>query len=109
MEQLPTSKYFFCLGDHASTSTDFTFRSARSPEQHSKRTYRNIQGTEQVHSILPQLIEPHLAVFRIAYNDHLLLFKLMDPVNASLLYAVSALFLTEAWRIAGKGLGSSSS
>src|SRR5574344_190064 len=35
LEQLPTSKYFFCLGDHASTSKDFTFRSARSPEQHS--------------------------------------------------------------------------
>ncbi len=35
LEQLPTSKYFFCLGDHASTSQDFTFRSARSPEQHS--------------------------------------------------------------------------
>ena len=34
-EQLPTSKYFFYLGDHASTSQDFTFRSARSPEQHS--------------------------------------------------------------------------
>ena len=34
-EQLPTSKYFFCLGDHASTSHDFTLRSARSPEQHS--------------------------------------------------------------------------
>ena len=34
-EQLPTSKYFFCLGDHASTSQDFTFKSARSPEQHS--------------------------------------------------------------------------
>ena len=35
LEQLPTSKYFFCRGDHASTSQDFTFRSARSPEQHS--------------------------------------------------------------------------
>src|SRR5574344_1151416 len=35
LEQLPTSQYFFCLGDHASTSHDFTLRSARSPEQHS--------------------------------------------------------------------------
>src|SRR5699024_1737269 len=35
LEQLPTSKYFFCLGDHASTSQDFTLRSAKSPEQHS--------------------------------------------------------------------------
>ena len=36
LEQLPTSKYFFWRGDHASTSRDFTFKSARSPEQHSK-------------------------------------------------------------------------
>ena len=36
LEQLPTSKYFFCLGDHASTSRDLTLRSARSPEQHSR-------------------------------------------------------------------------
>ena len=35
LEQLPTSKYFFCLGDHASTSMLFTLRSAKSPEQHS--------------------------------------------------------------------------
>src|SRR5574344_1103116 len=34
-EQLPTSKYFFCLGDQASTSIDLTFKSAKSPEQHS--------------------------------------------------------------------------
>ena len=35
LEQLPISKYFFCLGDHASTSLLLTFRSARSPEHHS--------------------------------------------------------------------------
>ena len=35
LEQEPTSKYFFCLGDQASTSIDLTFRSAKSPEQHS--------------------------------------------------------------------------
>ena len=35
LEQLPTSKYFCCLGDHASTSKDLTFKSAKSPEQHS--------------------------------------------------------------------------
>ena len=34
-EQLPTSKYFCCLGDQASTSIDLTFKSAKSPEQHS--------------------------------------------------------------------------
>ena len=32
LEQLPTSKYFFCLGDHASTSHDLTLRS-RSEER----------------------------------------------------------------------------
>ena len=36
LEQEPTSKYFFWRGDHASTSQDLTFRSARSPEQHSR-------------------------------------------------------------------------
>ena len=41
----------------------------------------------------------------MAYHDHFLLFKLMDPVNASFLDAVGSLFLTEAGRIAGKGLG----
>ena len=35
LEQEHTSKYFFCRGLHASMSQDFTFRSARSPEQHS--------------------------------------------------------------------------
>ena len=35
LEQLPTSKYFCCLGDQASTSHDLTFKSAKSPEQHS--------------------------------------------------------------------------
>ena len=35
LEQLPTSKYFFCLGDQASTSNDLDFKSAKSPEQHS--------------------------------------------------------------------------
>ena len=35
LEQLPTSKYFFWRGDQASTSMLLTFKSARSPEQHS--------------------------------------------------------------------------
>ncbi len=35
-EQLPTSKYFCCLGLQASTSTLFAFKSAKSPLQHSK-------------------------------------------------------------------------
>ena len=36
VEQLPTSKYFCCLGLHASTSHDLTYKSAKSPEQHSR-------------------------------------------------------------------------
>ena len=36
LEQEPTSKYFCCRGLQAYTSQDFTFRSARSPEQHSR-------------------------------------------------------------------------
>ena len=35
LEQEHTSKYFFCRGDQASMSQDFTFKSAKSPEQHS--------------------------------------------------------------------------
>ncbi len=52
LEQLPTSKYFFCLGDHASTSQDLTFKSAKSPEQHSNvRT--GISAAEQINGVLP--------------------------------------------------------
>ena len=36
LEHEPTSKYFFCLGDHASTSIERSLRSAKSPEQHSR-------------------------------------------------------------------------
>ena len=35
LEQDATSKYFFWRGLHASMSQDLTFRSAKSPEQHS--------------------------------------------------------------------------
>ena len=102
LEQLPTSKYFFCLGDHASTSQDFTFRSARSPEQHSRVRTGISMATEQINRVLPQLVEPHLGLFRLADNDHLLLLKLVDTIHAALLDAVRALLLTEAWRIAGE-------
>ena len=34
LEQLPTSKYFFCRGLHAYTSRLLYLRSAKSPEQH---------------------------------------------------------------------------
>ena len=66
---------------------------------------RDIQRTEQVNSVLPQLIEPQGALFRLADNDHFLLLELMDAVYASLLDAVGALFLAEAGRVRGQGLG----
>ena len=63
-------------------------------------TYRNIQGAEQIYSVLPQFIKPHRALFWFADNDHFLLFELMDTVNTSLLQTMSSFFFTEAWRIA---------
>ena len=98
-EQLPTSKYFFCLGDHASTSTDFTFRSARSPEQHSSVRTGISSATEQIYCILPQFIIPVHAVFRFTYNDHFLFFKLVNTVHTSLFDTMCSFFFTETWRI----------
>ena len=45
-------------------------------------SYRNIHGTEQINGVLPQLVKPHLGIFRLADNDHFLLFELMDSVYA---------------------------
>ena len=104
LEQLPTSKYFFCLGDQASTSTDFTFRSAKVAGAAFQCSYRNIHGTEQIYGVLPQLIIPHGRFFRLTDNDHFLLLELMDTVNASFFNAVCAFFLTEARAIACQGL-----
>lgn len=59
---------------------------------------------EQIYSVLPQLVKPHLGIFRLAHNDHFLLFELMDSVYASLFQTVCAFFLTEARRIAGQSL-----
>ena len=42
--------------------------------------YRNIQGAEQIYSVLPQFIKPHRALFWFADNDHFLLFELMDTI-----------------------------
>ena len=42
-EQLPTSKYFFCLGDHASTSTGFHFQISQIAGAALQGTNRDIQ------------------------------------------------------------------
>ena len=52
-------------------------------------------------------MEPVHALLGSGNNDHFLLFKLMNAVNASFLNAVSTLFLTEAGRIACEGVGES--
>ena len=65
-------------------------------------TNRNIQGTKQINSVLPQFVKPHLAVLWIANYDHLLLLKLVDTVNASLFKSMSTFLFTEAWRITCK-------
>ena len=70
-----------------------------------KSTYRDIQRTEEVNRVLPQLVIPCLAVFRLADNDHFLLLELVYTVYTSLLDAVSTYFLTETRRIAGQCLG----
>ena len=70
-----------------------------------QRAHRNIQAAEQVHRVLPQLVEPHFALLRLADHDHLLLLKLMDTVHATLLNAVRALLLAEAGRVRSQGLG----
>ena len=68
-------------------------------------SYGDIERAEEVNGILPEFVIPGHAVFGFADNDHFLLFKLVDTVNASLLDAVSADLLTEAGAVAGEGLG----
>ena len=82
-----------------------TFRSARSPGAALQRADRDVQRTEEVNGVLPQLIEPHRAFFRLADDDHFLFLELVDTIHAALLDAVRALFLTEAGRVTGQGLG----
>ena len=65
-----------------------------------QRTDRDLKRTEIVYRILPEPVIPHIGVFRLADYNHLLLFKLMDPVYASLLDSVGPFFLPEAGRIA---------
>ena len=54
---------------------------------------RNIQSAEQVDCVLPELIEPHRAVFRLADNDHFLLLELVNSVDAALFDTVSTFSL----------------
>ena len=68
------------------------------------RAHRNIQRAEKVHRIVPELIEPGRALLRLADDDHLLLFKLVDAINAPLLDAMRTNLLAEAGRIAGERL-----
>ena len=50
-------------------------------------------------------MEPVHAVLRLANHHHLLLFKLVNTINAPFFYSVSAYLLSETGRIAGKRLG----
>ena len=59
-------------------------------------TNGNIESTEEVNGVFPELVKPVGAFLGLADNDHFLLFELVDTVNASFLDTVSALLLTEA-------------
>ncbi len=69
-------------GDQASMSQLLTFRSARSPEQHSSwRTGMSIErNSSTLHFHI--LLVPVLLSSGLQNDDHLLLFKLVDAVNA---------------------------
>ena len=70
-----------------------------------KLTHRDLQRAEQLHAVAPHLFVPVHALLGLADNDHFLLFKLVDAVNAALLDAVRALLLAEAGGIARVGDG----
>ena len=57
-----------------------------------ERADRDIHAAEQVYGVLPELIIPLHGVFRLADDNHFLLFKLVDTVNAALLDAVCTFF-----------------
>ena len=65
--------------------------------------HRDIESAEEIDCVLPEPVEPHLAVLRLADDYHLLLLELVDAVNAALFYTVSALFLAEAGGVAREG------
>ena len=43
-----------------------------------QRPHRDVQGAEEIHRVLPQLLVPGGALLRLADHDHLLLLKLVD-------------------------------
>ena len=65
----------------------------------------DVQGPEQLYTVLPHLLVPLLGVLRLADHDHFLLFELMDAVDAALLDAMGTLLLAEAGGVGGQRLG----
>ena len=65
----------------------------------------DVQAAEELDGVGPHLVVPVHGFLGLADDDHLLLFKLVDPVDAALLDAVGTLFLAEAGGVAGQGLG----
>ena len=59
LEQEATSKYFSCLGDHASMSAPFAFKSAKSPEQDS-RTRIGISSCLNRSTVRASILSYHL-------------------------------------------------
>ena len=70
-----------------------------------KRSYGDIKATEKVNRVFPKLVVPIAAILRLTNNNHFLLFKLVNTVNAAFLNSVSAFFLAETGGIACKGAG----
>ncbi len=67
-----------------------------------ERAHGDPHGDEQLDGVIPHPVVPHLALFGLADDDHLLLFELVDAVDAALLDAVRPLLLAETGRIAGE-------
>ena len=61
-----------------------------------QRAHRDIQRAEEIDRVGIQLGEPRRALLGLADHHHLLLFKLVDAVDAALLDAVGADLLAEA-------------
>ena len=70
-----------------------------------QRADRDIERTEEINRIMVKLFKLGRAVLRLADNNHFLLFKLVDPVDAALLNPMGADLFSETRRIAGQSLG----
>ena len=76
-EQLPTWEYFFCLGDHASTSTDFHLLSIpESPEQHSNVLTGMSQRAKQILLCSAIIYEPHQTILWLTHNQSFPVFQI---------------------------------